>query len=173
MTYDERIIDAYHSALEATLKQAKTVNDDNNGLSLYDVNYLEGMVDGIARMLLHYNGTHYLAKEKKYGDRTKENKIIEQIRGCLMPKNVEDEKTNILLHEVDHKINTLINGLAVNNQIIARLESQNKRDDSSKAEEQKERIEKAKCNSFARKATVKTLYNIRRIIVDLWGIEEW
>ena len=56
MTYDERIIDAYHSALEATLDQAKTVSDENNGLSLYDANYYEGMIDGIARMLLHYNG---------------------------------------------------------------------------------------------------------------------
>ena len=167
MTYDERIIDAYHSALEATLKQAKTVNDENEGLSLYDVNYLEGMVDGIARMLLHYNGTHYLAKEKKYGDRAKEDEIIEQIRGYLMPKNVEDEKTNILLHEVDHKINTIIDRLAINNQIIARLESHNKYDDSSKVEERKEHIEKVKCNSFAGKATIKTLYGIRRIIVDL------
>lgn len=171
MTYDERIIDAYHSALEATLNQAKTVSDENNGLSLYDANYYEGMIDGIARMLLRYNGTHYLAKEKKYGDSAKENEIIEQIRGCLMPKNVADEKTNILLHEVDHKINTIINSLAINNQIIAQLESYNKYDVSSKVEERKEHMEKVKRNSFAGKATIKTLYGIRRIIVDLWGIE--
>lgn len=171
MTYDERIIDAYHSALEATLKQAKTVNEDNNGLSLYDVNYLEGMVAGIARMLLHYNGTHYLTKEKKYGDGTKEDEIIELIRGFLMPKHVADEKTNVLLHEIDHKIDTIINRLAINNQIIARLESHNKHDDSSKVEERKERIENVKCNSSEGKATIKTLYGIRRIIVDLWGIE--
>ena len=162
MTYDERIIDAYYSALEATLDQAKTVSDENNGLSLYDANYYEGMIDGIARMLLHYNGTHYFT----------EDEIIELIRGFLMPKDVVDEKTNVLLHEVDHKINTIINRLAINNQIIARLESHNKCDDSSKVEERKEHIEKVKRNSFGGKATIKTLYGIRKIIVDLWGIEE-
>ena len=170
MTYDEKIIDAYHSALEATLKQAKTVNEDNNGLSLYDVNYLEGMVDGIARMLLHYNGTHYFVKENN-GDRTKENEIIEMMRGFLMPKHVTDEKTNVLLHEIDHKINIIIDRLAINKQIIARLESHNKHDNPSKVEERKEHIEKVKRNSFAGKATINTLYEIRRIIVDLWGIE--
>lgn len=170
MTYDERIIDAYHSALEATLKQAKTVNEDNNGLSLYDVNYLEGMVDGIARMLLHYNGTHYFVKENN-GDRAKENEIIETMRGFLMPKHVEDEKTNVLLHEIDHKINIIIDRLAINKQIISRLESHNERDNSSKVEERKEHIEKVKRNSFAGKATINTLYEMRRIIVDLWGIE--
>lgn len=172
MTYDERIIDAYYSALEATLDQAKTVSDENNGLSLYDANYYEGMIDGIARMLLHYNGTHYFTKEKKHNDRAKEDEIIELIRGFLMPKDVVDEKTNVLLHEVDHKINTIINRLAINNQIIARLESHNKCDDSSKVEERKEHIEKVKRNSFGGKATIKTLYGIRKIIVDLWGIEE-
>lgn len=171
MTYDERIIDAYHSALEATLNQAKTVSDENNGLSLYDANYYEGMIDGIARMLLHYNGKHYFTKEKKYGDRAKEYEIIELIRGFLIPKDVVDEKTNILLHEVDHKINTIIDSLAINNQVITRLKYHNKFDDSSKVEERKEHIEKVKCNSFAGKATIKTLYGIRRIIVDLWGIE--
>lgn len=172
MTYDERIIDAYHFALEATLDQAKTVSNENNGLSLYDANYYEGMIDGIARMLLHYNGTHYLTKEKKYSDHAKEDEIIGLIRKLIMPKDVIDEKTNILLHEVDHKINTIINSLAINNQIITRLKSYNKCDVSSKVEERKEYMEKVKCNSFAGKATIKTLYGIRRIIVDLWGIEE-
>lgn len=172
MTYDEKIIDAYHSALEATLDQAKTVSDENNGLSLYDANYYEGMIDGIARMLLHYNGKHYFPKEQKHGDHAKENEIIELIRRFIMPKNVIDVKTNILLHEVDHKINTIIDRLAINNQEITRLKSHNKYDDSSKVEERKEYIEKVKCNSFAGKATIKTLYGIRRIIVDLWGIEE-
>ena len=172
MTYDEKIIDAYYSALEATLKQAKTANENNNGLSLYEVNYLEGMVAGIARMLLHYNGTYYLTKEKKYGDGTKEDEIIELIRGFLIPKHVTDEKTNVLLHEIDHKINIIIDRLAINKLIIARLESHNKRDDSSKVEERKERIKNVKCNSSEGKATIKTLHGIRRIIVDLWGIEE-
>lgn len=172
MTYDERIIDAYHFALEATLDQAKTVSNENNGLSLYDANYYEGMIDGIARMLLHYNGTHYLTKEKKYSDHAKEDEIIGLIRKLIMPKDVIDEKTNILLHEIDHKINTIINSLAINNQIITRLKSYNKCDVSSKVEERKEYMEKVKCNSFAGKATIKTLYGIRRIIVDLWGIEE-
>lgn len=171
MTYDEKIIEAYHSALEATLEQAKTINDENNGLSLYDANYYEGMIDGIARMLLHYNGKHYFPKEQKHGDRAKEDEIIELIRRFIMPKDVIDEKTNVLLHEVDHKINTIIDRLAINNQIIARLESHNKCDNSSKVEERKEHIEKVKCNSFAGKATIKTLHGIRRIIVDLWGIE--
>lgn len=171
MTYDEKIIEAYHSALEATLEQAKTVNDENNGLSLYDANYYEGMIDGIARMLLHYNGKHYFPKEQKHGDRAKEDEIIELIRRFIMPKDVIDEKTNMLLHEIDHKINTIINRLAINNQIIVDLKSHNKYDDSSKTEKRKEHIEKVKCNSFAGKATIKTLYGIRRIIVDLWGIE--